>query len=86
MGSFHEAIGPRELQVRDRADSLAQALRCRESEDVEDEIVDSERFFLAEAWLDLGRCYVLDGNFGAAEWALRRAIIVSDKFVRAYAS
>ncbi|HEV2549597.1 MAG TPA: hypothetical protein VGU20_19935, partial [Stellaceae bacterium] len=62
LGSYREAIGARELQVRDRADSFAQAMTCRESEGVDDEIVDSERFFLAEAWLDLGRCYVLDGN------------------------
>jgi tetratricopeptide (TPR) repeat protein len=85
MGSYREAIGARERQVRDREDSLSEALKCRESEDVEEEIVDSERFFLAEAWLDLGRCYALDGNFGAAEWALRRAIAVSQKCARAHA-
>jgi Flp pilus assembly protein TadD len=40
---------------------------------------------LAEAWHDLGRCYVIGGNFGAAEWALRRAIAVSQKCPRAHA-
>ena len=85
LGSYREAIGARELQVRDRADSFAQAMTCRESEGVDDEIVDSERFFLAEAWLDLGRCYVLDGDSAAAEWALRRAIAVSQTYPRAHA-
>jgi tetratricopeptide (TPR) repeat protein len=86
MGSYREAIRARELQVRDRADSLAQALRYRESDDhVEDEVVDMERFFLGEAWLDLGRCYVLDGDLGAAEWALRRATEVAGKCIRASA-
>ena len=46
LGSYREAIRARELQVRDRADLLVQAQRCRESEEVEDEIVDTERFFL----------------------------------------
>jgi Tfp pilus assembly protein PilF len=44
-----------------------------------------ERFFLGEAWLDLGRCYVLGGNVGAAEWALRTAIEVAGKCIRARA-
>ena len=83
LGSYREAIRARELQVRDRADLLVQAQRCRESEDVEDEIVDTERLFLGEAWFDLGRCYLLDGDFAAAEWAFRRAIDTAGKCVRA---
>jgi tetratricopeptide (TPR) repeat protein len=85
MGAYHEAIGARELQVRDRTDSLSATLRCRESEYVADEMVDTERFFLGEAWFDLGRSYVLDGNVGAAEWALRRAFEVVGEFTRARA-
>jgi hypothetical protein len=45
-----------------------------EAEKVDEEIVDTERFFLDEAWLDLRRCYVLGGELEAAEWALRHAI------------
>lgn len=86
LGSYREAIRARELQVRDRADSLSQAVQYRESEaQAEDEIIDTERFFLGEAWFDLGRCYLLDGDFGAAEWALRRAIETAGKCVRASA-
>jgi tetratricopeptide (TPR) repeat protein len=83
MESYREAVSARELEVRDRADSLSQALRGRESEEVEDEIVDMEQFSLGEAWLGLGRCYLLNGNVAAAEWALRRAIEVAGKCVRA---
>ena len=39
--------------------------------------------FWAEAWFDLGRCYLLDGDFAAAEWAFRRAIDTAGKCVRA---
>lgn len=86
LGSYREAIRARELQVRDRADSLSQALKYRESEaQAEDEIIDTERFFLGEAWFDLGRCYLLDGDFWAAEWALRRAIETAGECVRASA-
>jgi tetratricopeptide (TPR) repeat protein len=86
LGSYREAVSARELQVRDRADSLSQAVKYRESEaQAEDEIVDTERFFLGEAWFDLGRCYLLDGDFGAAEWALRHAIETAGKYVRASA-
>jgi tetratricopeptide (TPR) repeat protein len=61
-------------------------VKYRESEaQAEDEIVDMERFFLGEAWFDLGRCYLLDGDRGAAEWALRRAIETAGKYVRASA-
>jgi tetratricopeptide (TPR) repeat protein len=83
LGSYREAIRARELQVRDRADLLVQAQRCRESEEVEDEIIDTERFFLGEAWFDLGRCYLLEGDFAAAERAFRRAIDTAGKYVRA---
>lgn len=85
MSSYYDAIQARELQVRDRADFLAQAQRCREVEEVDDEIVDTERFFLGEAWFDLGRCYVLGGDLAAAEWALRRAIETAGKSIRANA-
>jgi tetratricopeptide (TPR) repeat protein len=86
MGAYREAIGARELQVRDVADSFAVTRRFRESEEVDAEIVDDmERFSLGEAWLDLGRCYVLGGNVGAAEWALRCAIEVAVKCIRARA-
>jgi len=85
MGSYSDAIHARELQVRDRGDLLTQAQRCQEFEEVEDEIVDTERFFLGEAWFDLGRCYLLAGDFAAAEWALRRAIETAGKCVRASA-
>jgi tetratricopeptide (TPR) repeat protein len=86
MGLYREAIGARELQVRDRADLLAQIRRRRESgEVVEDEIEDDARFFLGEAWFDLGRCYLLGGDFAAAEWALRSAIEAVGTCVRASA-
>jgi tetratricopeptide (TPR) repeat protein len=85
MGAYRDAIRACELKVRERADSVAQAMRYRESDDIEDEIVDSERFFLGEAWFDLGRCYLFDGNFEAAEWALRRVITTSSQCARAYA-
>jgi len=84
LGSYREAIRAREHQVRDRADSLSQAVQYRDSEALaEDEFIDTERFFLGEAWFDLGRCYLLDGDFGAAEWALGRAIETAGKCVRA---
>jgi len=86
LGSYREAIRAREHQVRDRADSLSIAIKYRESEaPAEDEIVDTERFFLGEAWYDLGRSYLLEGDFAAAEWALRRAIETADKCIRATA-
>jgi tetratricopeptide (TPR) repeat protein len=85
MGSYAEAIRARELQVHDRADSLGEALKRRESVEIDDEIVDTERFFLGEAWLDLGRCYVVDGNLEAAEWALRQAVDVAGNYIEARA-
>jgi len=85
LGSYREAIRARELQARERADSLAEAQRCCEPDEVEDLIVGTERFFLGEAWFDLGRCYLLEGEFAAAEWAFRRAIETDGECVQATA-
>ena len=54
-------------------------------DNVDDDIVDTERFFLAEAWLELGRCHVLAVNIEAAEWAFRRAVEVDAESIRAHA-
>jgi tetratricopeptide (TPR) repeat protein len=83
MGSIRDAIHTRELQVRDCTDWLAQAQRRYESDEVED--VDTEQFLLGEAWFDLGRCYLLVGDFVAAEWALRRATETDRDCIRASA-
>ena len=85
LGSYRDAIRARELQVADRSDSLSVAMRCRESNGANDDAVGMERFFLGEAWHDLGRCYFLGGNLEAAEWALRRSIEAAGKCVRASA-
>lgn len=85
IGAYREAVDARELQVRDRADSFSEALKARELNNVDEEIVDTERFFLSEAWLELGRCHVLAGNIEAAEWAFRRAVEVDAESIRAHA-
>jgi len=85
MGAHGDAIRARELQVRERADLFRQAERGWESQETEKQILESERFFLGEAWLDLGRCYARADDVGAAEWAFSRAIETSGNCIRARA-
>jgi tetratricopeptide (TPR) repeat protein len=85
LGAYREAVDARELQVRDRSDAFSEALKARDAHNGDDGPVDAERFFLGEAWLELGKCYVLAGNIQAAEWAFRRAIEVDAESIRAHA-
>jgi tetratricopeptide (TPR) repeat protein len=85
LGASREAVDARERQVSERAESLSEALKDREVDHADDGIVDAERFFLGEAWLELGRCHVPAGNIEAAEWAFRRAIEVDAESIRAHA-
>jgi tetratricopeptide (TPR) repeat protein len=85
LGAYKEAVDARERQVSERAESFSEALKARELDNSDDGMVDSERFFLGEAWLELGRCHVPAGNIEAAEWAFGRAIEVAPESVRAHA-
>jgi tetratricopeptide (TPR) repeat protein len=85
VGAYREAVDAREHQVSERAESLSEELKARELENVDDDLVDTDRFFLGQAWLELGRCHVLAGNIEAAGWALRRAVEVDVDSIRAHA-
>jgi tetratricopeptide (TPR) repeat protein len=85
MHAYKEAVVEREFQVRDRADSRAEALKARALDEVDEEIVDDERFFLGDAWLELGRSHVRAGNTDAAEWAFRQAVEASPECIKAHA-
>ena len=85
MGVYREAVNARELQVRDRADALSEALKAREMGEVDNDIVEDERFFLSEAWFDLGRCHLLANHITPAEWALRKAVEANARSSRARA-
>jgi superkiller protein 3 len=84
-GLYKDAVNARENEVRDRSDTVAQALKARELDNIGDDIVDTERFLLGEAWLELGRCHVIAGNLDSAEWAFRQAVDADAESIRAYA-
>jgi tetratricopeptide (TPR) repeat protein len=83
IGAYREAVDAREREVRERADSFSEALKAGEFDNIDEAIVEIERSFLGEAWLELGRCYALAGNIEAAEWAFRRAVEVDAESTRA---
>jgi tetratricopeptide (TPR) repeat protein len=68
IGAYKEAVDARERQVSDRSDSFAEARKARELDNMDDDSVDAERFFLGQAWADAtywtGASTRRNGRFG----------------------